>query len=109
VRNAGADFGIEARQQCRAFLFEATSRYSGPARKMLASRNDDGQLTDVERSPDEAKRNPGSVLVCAPDFAALHPGYDASISRFAKIAVDYDATPTPISRQNSFADVAMHR
>jgi hypothetical protein len=30
------------------------------------------------RSPDGAKRNPGRLLDCdkAPDFAALHPGYD---------------------------------
>jgi hypothetical protein len=36
-----------------------------------------------ERSPDEAKRNPGCVSVCGvPDFASLHPGYDNSIIRF---------------------------
>ena len=34
-------------------------------------------LDPVGCSPDEAKRNPGSVLQAAqtPDFASLHPGY----------------------------------
>jgi hypothetical protein len=35
-------------------------------------------LRRAQRSPDGAKRNPGRLFDCdkAPDFAALHPGYD---------------------------------
>jgi hypothetical protein len=35
-------------------------------------------LRRAQRSPDGAQRNPGQAVDCdkAPDFAALHPGYD---------------------------------
>jgi hypothetical protein len=42
----------------------------------FAPRND-----EVSRSPDGAKRNPGTLVMLTPDFASLHPGYVVSLER----------------------------
>jgi hypothetical protein len=49
-----------------------------------ASTGTAGSTAGLESSPGGAQRNPGSVRPLAqlsPDFAALHPGYDASSPR----------------------------
>src|SRR5258708_38316564 len=44
----------------------------------------------LARSPDEAQRNPGPALRLFPDFASLHPGYEATtLPRSRQRAVDH--------------------
>jgi hypothetical protein len=36
-------------------------------------------MTKKNRSPDGAKRNPGTPVTLTPDFASLPPGYEVSL------------------------------
>ena len=50
-----------------------------PARDVV-ERGGEPAVHGVPRSPDGAKRNPGSIAETAPGFASLHTGYKTSIA-----------------------------